>query len=230
MVKIDLGPQLRPLDVMRIGIVCDPFACSLYVEAVGRNPQVQVGISPLKLCSPRIIPAEKEMAAGFDEIQRKPEPTTDGNIDDRHGSACATFAVRVEDAVNEQVLRLTEVGLEFAVRVVCNAAIFLQHLQQVPAAEPPQRVAVAEFGLRLKHARIEAVQMSANLKTNPFRPIIETPPHLFNIGVFRAGKFSSRHQIQVGDVEIVPGTQCESGELFEHGKRIDHEIAPRESA
>ncbi|REJ96170.1 MAG: hypothetical protein DWQ34_04585 [Planctomycetota bacterium] len=75
--------------------------------------------------------------------------------------------------MNEEILRLTEVRVEFAARVIRDSAVLLKHLQQEPAEETAQRVAEAEFRRRLGRMLLEAVQVPPDLQLHPLGPIVE---------------------------------------------------------
>ncbi|REJ96171.1 MAG: hypothetical protein DWQ34_04590 [Planctomycetota bacterium] len=82
--KVLLGPHLGPLDVVGIGIERDPLSGTLDVEAVGRNPEPHVWAVPVDRRAVRVVPAEQQMTARFDQVDRQSESPSDRHVDDRH--------------------------------------------------------------------------------------------------------------------------------------------------
>jgi len=171
--EVRFFPEIRPLDVVRIGIERDTFTGTFDVESIRWNPKLRLRMIPVDRRAARFVPAKEEMFASFNELYRKTQTAADCNIDDRHARTRATRAVVAENSMYKEVGRITKVWIELPIRVVHDTAPFLQNLQHDVTAEASQRIAVIEFIWRSLRRRIEPVHVAKNFVFNTFRPVIE---------------------------------------------------------
>jgi NAD(P)-dependent dehydrogenase (short-subunit alcohol dehydrogenase family) len=197
---VELRPALRFLHVVGIGVERDSLSRPFDVEPVRGNPQDQIGIRPSNRGSLRIIPAEEPVTASLDEVNGQAESAGHRDVDDRHRCARPPLSVIIHDPVCEHVPGLAEIGVVFAVGVVLHAAVQLQNLQQVPAKETPQQIAVAVRRRLLTGLRIEPVQVPDSVELGPAAPHVPFGKPCVEPRILRTRKAAGREEVHCENI------------------------------
>ncbi len=120
--------------------------------------------------------------------------------------------------MNKDVFRLAEVRIEFAVGMVNDAAILLEHLQQIPTEKTRQRIPIIEFRGGQGRSRIKAIDMTPDFPLNLLGPFIERVQDPGDVESFRPRQSLRGPQIEQSNVALL---QCIRGKLRQLFKRFN---------